>query len=133
MDADKQGFLRSTRSLIQTIGRCARNSNGHVIMYADIMTDSMKEAITETERRRNIQKEYNRVNNIVPKTIIKEIRDVISNIDEEVPDKKEVKLTKKEKEEMISKLTKEMKECADKLDFERATELRNIIFELEAS
>lgn len=133
MDADKQGFLRSTRSLIQTIGRCARNSNGHVIMYADIVTDSMKEAITETERRRNIQKEYNRVNNIVPKTIIKEIRDVISNIDEEVPDKKEVKLTKKEKEEMISKLTKEMKECADKLDFERATEIRNIIFELEAS
>ena len=123
MDADKQGFLRSTRSLIQTIGRCARNSNGHVIMYADIMTDSMKEAITETERRRNIQKEYNRVNNIVPKTIIKEIRDVISNIDEEVPDKKEVKLTKKEKEEMISKLTKEMKECADKLDFERETYL----------
>ena len=133
MDADKQGFLRSTRSLIQTIGRCARNSNGHVIMYADIMTDSMKEAITETERRRNIQKEYNRVNNIVPKTIIKEIRDVVSNIDEEVPDKKEVKLTKKEKEEMICKLTKEMKECADKLDFERATEIRNIIFELEAS
>ncbi len=79
MDADKQGFLRSTRSLIQTIGRAARNAKGRVIMYADTISDSMNEAITETERRRNIQEEYNKVHNIVPKTIIKEIPEVVSN------------------------------------------------------
>ncbi len=131
MDADKQGFLRSTRSLIQTIGRAARNAKGRVIMYADTISDSMNEAITETERRRNIQEEYNRVHNIVPKTIIKEIPEVVSN-EIEVKPKKEKKLTKEEKLSMIEDLTKEMKEAAGNLDFERAMQLRDIIFELES-
>lgn len=131
MDADKQGFLRSTRSLIQTIGRAARNAKGRVIMYADTISDSMNEAITETERRRNIQEEYNRVHNIVPKTIIKEIPEVVSN-EIEVKPKKEKKLTKEEKLSMIEDLTKEMKEAASNLDFERAMQLRDIIFELES-
>ena len=131
MDADKQGFLRSTRSLIQTIGRAARNAKGRVIMYADTMSDSMNEAITETERRRTIQEEYNRVHNIVPKTIIKEIPEVVSN-EIEVKPKKEKKLTKEEKLSMIEDLTKEMKEAAGNLDFERAMQLRDIIFELES-
>ena len=132
MDADKQGFLRSTRSLIQTIGRCARNSEGHVIMYGDVLTDSMKAAIKETERRRKIQEEHNRINNITPKTIIKEIRDVISSSDEveEIPTKE--KLSKKEKNKIIQNLTNEMKDAAKKLDFEKATELRDIIFELQS-
>ena len=129
MDADKQGFLRSTRSLIQTIGRAARNAKGRVIMYADTISDSMNEAITETERRRNIQEEYNKVHNIVPKTIIKEIPEVVSN-EIEVKPKKEKKLTKEEKLSMIEDLTKEMKEAAGNLDFERAMHLRDIIFEL---
>lgn len=131
MDADKQGFLRSTRSLIQTIGRAARNAKGRVIMYADTISDSMNEAITETERRRTIQEEYNRVHNIVPKTIIKEIPEVVSN-EIEVKPKKEKKLTKEEKLSMIEDLTKEMKEAASNLDFERAMQLRDIIFELES-
>ena len=131
MDADKQGFLRSTRSLIQTIGRAARNAKGRVIMYADTISDSMNEAITETERRRNIQEEYNKVHNIVPKTIIKEIPEVVSN-EIEVKPKKEKKLTKEEKLSMIEELTKEMKEAAGNLDFERAMQLRDIIFELES-
>ena len=108
MDADKQGFLRSTRSLIQTIGRAARNAKGRVIMYADTISDSMNEAITETERRRNIQEEYNKVHNIVPKTIIKEIPEVVSN-EIEVKPKKEKKLTKEEKLSMIEDLTKEIR------------------------
>ena len=131
MDADKQGFLRSTRSLIQTIGRAARNAKGRVIMYADTISDSMNEAITETERRRTIQEEYNRVHNIVPKTIIKEIPEVVSN-EIEVKPKKEKKLTKEEKLSMVEDLTKEMKEAAGNLDFERAMQLRDIIFELES-
>ena len=131
MDADKQGFLRSTRSLIQTIGRAARNAKGRVIMYADTISDSMNEAITETERRRTIQEEYNKVHNIVPKTIIKEIPEVVSN-EIEVKPKKEKKLTKEEKLSMIEDLTKEMKEAASNLDFERAMQLRDIIFELES-
>ena len=131
MDADKQGFLRSTRSLIQTIGRAARNAEGRVIMYADTISDSMNEAITETERRRTIQEEYNRVHNIIPKTIIKEIPEVVSN-EIEVKPKKEKKLTKEEKLSMIEDLTKEMKEAAGNLDFERAMQLRDIIFELES-
>ncbi len=131
MDADKQGFLRSTRSLIQTIGRAARNAKGRVIMYADTISDSMNEAITETERRRTIQEEYNKVHNIVPKTIIKEIPEVVSN-EIEVKPKKEKKLTKEEKLSMIEDLTKEMKEAAGNLDFERAMQLRDIIFELES-
>ena len=130
MDADKQGFLRSTRSLIQTIGRCARNSRGKVIMYADTMSDSMREAIDETKRRRTIQEEYNKKHNIIPTTIKKEIREVISN--EEEIDKSKKKVTKKEKKKTIEDLTKEMKEAARQLDFERAMELRDAIFELES-
>ena len=133
MDADKQGFLRSTRSLVQTIGRCARNAKGHVIMYADTISDSMKEAIEETQRRRTIQDKYNKEHNIIPKTIIKEIRDVITNevevTDDKVPTKE--KLSSKEKQNMILKLKEEMKKCARELDFERAMELRDIIFDLE--
>ena len=129
MDADKQGFLRSTRSLIQTIGRAARNENGRVIMYADTISDSMSEAIKETERRRSIQKEYNEKHNIVPKTIIKEIRELISNkVEEEIVDEK---LSEAETQKLIIKLEKEMKECAKNLDFERAMELRDILFELK--
>mgnify|MGYP004661968721 CR=1 FL=1 len=128
LDADKQGFLRSERSLIQTIGRAARNANGKVIMYADVVSESMEIAIKETERRRKIQEEYNKEHNIIPKTIIKEIRDVISNIEET---KKETKLTIKEKEQMIVKIEKEMQEAAKNLDFEKATELRDILFELK--
>lgn len=131
MDADKQGFLRSTRSLIQTIGRCARNSNGKVIMYADTISDSMQEAITETKRKREIQEKYNKEHNIIPKTIIKEIRELISN-KIETKDTKKNKLSKKEKEDMIDRLKKEMNDAAKKLDFERATELRDIIFEMES-
>ena len=130
MDADKQGFLRSTRSLIQTIGRAARNSNGRVIMYADIMSDSMKEAISETERRRGIQEKYNSVHGIIPTTIIKDIPEVISN-ETEKKVKSDFKLGKKEKLDLIDSLTKEMKMAAGNLDFERAMELRNIIFDLE--
>jgi excinuclease ABC subunit B len=133
MDADKQGFLRSTRSLIQTIGRCARNSNGHVIMYADEMSDSMAEAIAETARRRKIQNEYNIKHGIVPKTIIKEIREVVSNEIEEKTDKKPVeKMSKKEKADIMIKIENEMKEAAKQLDFERAMELRDILFEMKS-
>ena len=133
MDADKQGFLRSTRSLIQTIGRCARNSKGHVIMYADTITDSMNEAITETKRRRTIQEEYNSKHGIIPKTIMKEIRDVISNEDSTKEKEQKTVLTKAETQKMIVNLTKEMKEAAIHLDFEKATELRDIIFELKSN
>lgn len=130
MDADKQGFLRSSRSLIQTIGRAARNKNGHVIMYADSISEAMREAIFETNRRRNIQEKYNIDNNIVPQSIKKEIRDLISNgFEEEKVDKKE-KYTKKEKQEMIKNLEIEMRKAASSLDFERAMELRDIMFEL---
>ena len=130
MDADKQGFLRSTRSLIQTIGRAARNSNGRVIMYADGISDSMREAINETERRRSIQEKYNLENNIIPKTIIKDIADVVSNETDKKIEKEE-KLSKKERLDLIDNLTKEMKMAASNLDFERAMELRDIIFDLE--
>ena len=130
MDADKQGFLRSTRSLIQTIGRAARNSNGRVIMYADGISDSMREAINETERRRAIQEKYNLEHNIIPKTIIKDIADVVSNETDKKIEKEE-KLSKKERLDLIDNLTKEMKMAASNLDFERAMELRDIIFDLE--
>ena len=133
MDADKQGFLRSTRSLIQTIGRAARNANGKVIMYADNMSEAMNEAITETERRRKIQEEYNIKNGITPKTIIKEIRAVISNDDDkEIESKPIEKLSKKEKQEIMIKIENEMKQAAKNLDFERAMELRDILFEMKA-
>ena len=130
LDADKEGFLRSSRSLIQTIGRCARNEHGHVILYADKMTDSMEYAIKETKRRRDIQEKYNKEHGIVPKTIVKEIRDLISNLDEN-NDKKPTKLTKKEKLQTIDKIEAEMKEAAKELDFERAMELRDILFEMK--
>ena len=132
LDADKQGFLRSTRSLIQTIGRAARNANGKVIMYADTISDSMKEAIEETKRRRTIQEAYNEKNGITPKTIIKEIREVITNNKEE-KDVNIEKMPKKEKSLLMQKIEEEMKDAASKLDFERATELRDILFELKSS
>ena len=131
LDADKEGFLRSNRSLIQTIGRCARNANGHVIMYADHYTDSMNEAIEETKRRREIQEAYNKEHGIVPKTIIKEIRDLISNIDDRTDDKKEVKMSKKEKEARMIEIENEMRKAAAILDFERAMELRDILLEMK--
>ena len=132
MDADKQGFLRSTRSLVQTIGRAARNSEGRVIMYADTISDSMKEAITETERRRTIQEKYNKEHNIIPKTIIKAIPEAVSNEVEKKVEREE-KLSKKERLDLIENLTKEMKLAASNLDFERAMELRDIIFDLETN
>ena len=133
LDADKEGFLRSERSLIQTIGRCARNSNGKCIMYADKITESMQKAIDETSRRRSIQEKYNEEHGIVPKTIIKDIRDLISNVDDLKNSKKtNVKASKKEKELNIEEIEQEMKEAAKNLDFERAMELRDILFELKA-
>ena len=131
MDADKQGFLRSERSLIQTIGRAARNANGKVIMYADSISESMDIAIKETNRRRQIQEEYNIKNNIVPKTITKVISDVITN-DIEEQDVKPEKMSKQEKVKLMIKLENEMKEAAKNLDFERAMELRDILFELKS-
>ena len=130
MDADKQGFLRSDRSLIQTIGRAARNSEGRVIMYADTISDSMNVAIKETERRRSIQEEYNKKHDITPKTIVKEIRELISN-NKEVEEKEPEKMSKKDKLELIVKIENEMKLAAKNLDFERAVELRDILFELK--
>lgn len=134
MDADKQGFLRSDRSLIQIIGRCARNSEGHVIMYADTISEAMDRSIKETKRRREIQEEFNRVNGIVPKTIIKEIADVISNIDDETEEKiaHNKKMSKKDKELIMMNIENEMKEAAKNLDFERAMELRDILFEMKS-
>ncbi len=130
MDADKQGFLRSDRSLIQTIGRAARNQNGKVIMYADTMSDAMKIAISETNRRRAIQEKYNKEHNIIPKTVVKDIKEAITNeVEEEKIEKK--KYSKRELNDMIHKLEIEMKEAASRLDFERATELRDVIFELK--
>ncbi len=129
MDADKQGFLRSTRSLIQTIGRCARNASGKVIMYADTMSDSMKEAIEETKRRREIQEKYNEEHGITPQTIKKEIRDLITNNETKETKKKE-KMSKQDKKELLHNIEKEMKKAASELDFERAMELRDIMFEI---
>ena len=128
LDADKQGFLRSTRSLIQTIGRAARNKNGHVIMYADTISDAMDEAIKETSRRRTIQEKYNKDHGIIPQTIIKSIKD-IPTTDEE--NKEGKKMSKQSKKEMLIKIENEMKEAAKALDFEKAMELRDILFELK--
>ena len=132
LDADKEGFLRSDRSLIQTIGRCARNANGHVIMYGDKITDSMQYAIDETARRRNIQDRYNKEHNIVPETIQKEIRDVISNTTEEKDSKKTKQISRKEKERIMESIEQEMREAAKSLNFERAMELRDILFEMKS-
>lgn len=130
LDADKEGFLRSTRSLIQTIGRCARNASGHVIMYADKITDSMQEAISETARRRGIQEKYNAEHGIIPQTINKEIRDVISNVDTN-KSKKTKKLSKKDQALLMENIEEQMREAAKNLDFERAMELRDILFEMK--
>ena len=133
LDADKEGFLRSESSLIQTIGRAARNSEGKVIMYADTVTGSMERAIAETNRRRELQLRYNEEHGIVPKTIIKDIRDVIEiSTKEEVKGKTEQKrLTKKERDDLIAKLTVQMKEAAKLLEFEHAAYLRDKINELK--
>ncbi|MGM9950282.1 MAG: excinuclease ABC subunit UvrB [Lysinibacillus sp.] len=139
LDADKEGFLRSERSLIQTIGRAARNENGHVIMYADNMTDSMKKAIDETKRRRAIQEAYNEEHGIVPKTIIKKIPEIIRATQAAEEEERYVtkvtkgkKLTKAEIDKLVATLENEMKEASRALDFERAAELRDTIFELKA-
>lgn len=131
LDADKEGFLRSERSLIQTIGRAARNTDGTVIMYADELTESMEKAISETNRRRKIQEEYNKKNGIIPKTIKKSVRDNIKVTD--VKDiEVEYKLEKSEDiKETISKLTDEMLKCATEMEFEKAAEFRDKIRELE--
>ncbi len=138
LDADKEGFLRSERSLIQTIGRAARNSNGEVIMYADKMTDSMTKAISETKRRRTIQMEYNEKHGITPKTIEKKIREVIRASQVAEDEESYVQqltsgkvLTKEEKGKLLDKLEKEMKDAAKALNFERAAELRDAILELK--
>lgn len=140
LDADKEGFLRSERSLIQTIGRAARNANGHVIMYADRMTHSMDMAISETKRRREIQESYNQEHGIVPQTIQKDIRDAIraTHVAEDTETYQENaaskygKLPKKDRQKVIQEMEKEMKEAAKALDFERAAELRDLLFELKA-
>ena len=132
LDADSEGFLRSSRSLIQIIGRASRNAHGQVVMYANSITESMQEAIDETNRRRKIQIDYNNKNNIVPKTIIKDIKEPIK-LKEDYKDyvtSKSKKITKKEKQVLIADLEKQMKQAAKELDFERAMELRDIIFEL---
>ena len=140
LDADKEGFLRSERSLIQTVGRAARNANGRVIMYADKITDSMQKAIDETNRRRTIQEEYNKVNNITPTTIKKEIGEAISNVIDEklelindtISIEQYKNSTKIEQKNIIERLEKQMKEAAAALNFEEAMALRDIIFELKA-
>jgi excinuclease ABC subunit B len=131
LDADKEGFLRSERSLIQTIGRAARNSEGHVIMYADHVSDAMDIAMKETARRRKIQEAYNKDHNIIPKTIVKEIRDLITN-NQDIMEKKPEKMSKHDKELIMANLEDEMKEAARNLDFERAAELRDALFEMRS-
>ena len=131
LDADKEGFLRSERSLIQTIGRAARNTEGKVIMYADELTDSMEKAISETNRRRKIQEEYNKEHGITPKTIKKSVRDIIkASIVEDISS--EYKIDKDETpEDIINRLTDEMLSAAQAMEFEKAAELRDKIKELE--
>ena len=134
LDADKEGFLRSHRSLIQTIGRAARNVDGRVIMYADKITDSMKIAIDETNRRRSIQEKYNKDNNITPRSIVKQISEVISSKETKEMAKKyskKHKHSKAEREKMMVSIEKEMKQAAKELNFERAAQLRDILYELK--
>jgi excinuclease ABC subunit B len=145
LDADKEGFLRSERSLIQIIGRCARNSNGRVILYADEVTDSMMGAVSETNRRRAIQEKYNEENGIVPKTVIKHVKNVFETVDDarkkdkikKLDVKKLIdtsdpgKLSSEDREKLISTLTTEMKKAAKDLDFEKAAELRDVIIGLK--
>ena len=133
LDADKEGFLRSSRSLIQTIGRAARNVNGRVIMYADSITDSMKTAIDETNRRRKIQIDYNDRNNIIPKSIVKELNEVIHSKETKEMSKKFMmknRHTKAEKAKLMAQIEAEMKQAAKELNFERAAELRDILYEI---
>ncbi|MDO4732136.1 MAG: helicase-related protein, partial [Bacillota bacterium] len=142
LDADKEGFLRSERSLIQTIGRAARNAEGRVIMYADNMTDSMKAAISETERRRAKQEAYNTEHGIIPRTIVKEVKDVLAAV---LPDtssskgsplakqKDPAKMKRAEREKLIRSLEKEMKDAAHRLEFEEAAQIRDAIMELRAA
>ena len=132
LDADKEGFLRSETSLIQTIGRAARNAEGKVVMYADRITPSMETAILETERRRGIQNAYNESHGIVPKTVIKSVRDLIeiSSPTAERKGRAGIKLTKAEKEKEIARLEKQMKEAARMMEYEYAALLRDQIIEL---
>lgn len=137
LDADKEGFLRNERGLIQTIGRAARNSEGHVIMYADKITESMQKAMDETARRREIQMRYNEEHGIIPQTIKKDIRDLIAiskssdtDVTEDIPDYNA--MTKAERQETIKKLQKQMQEAAEMLDFELAAQLRDMVLELKA-
>ena len=131
LDADKEGFLRSERSLIQVIGRAARNEHGKVIMYASKITDSMKASIDETNRRRAIQEKYNEEHHITPKTIIKEIRMPLKIKDTVVNKNKNGKMTRSEKERYIKDIEKQMREAAKNYEFEKAAELRDILFELK--
>ena len=136
LDADKEGFLRSATSLIQTIGRAARNAEGHVIMYADVMTDSMRQAIDETERRRKVQMAYNEEHGITPKTIQKSVRDLIAvskkvAAEELRMEKDPESMSEKELEKLIKELSKQMKKAATELNFEAAAELRDKIVELK--
>ena len=131
LDADKEGFLRSETSLIQTIGRAARNANGQVIMYADTVTNSMERAITETYRRREIQIAYNEKHGIIPKTVKKDIRGIIEiSSKEDSPKKQAKRMSKAEREQLIERLTKEMKQAAKILEFEHAAFLRDRIEKL---
>ncbi|MEL1195841.1 helicase-related protein, partial [Staphylococcus epidermidis] len=140
LDADKEGFLRSERSLIQTIGRASRNQNGQVLLYADKITDSMRNAMDETKRRRSIQEAYNEAHHMTPKTIIKPVRDAISVV-QSVEHPEEVKMTneidfdsmsKAEKLEMVERLSEQMRNAAKKLDFEQAATLRDTILEIKS-
>ena len=145
LDADKEGFLRSERSLIQIIGRCARNSNGRVILYADEITDSMMGAVSETNRRREIQSKYNEEHGITPKTVIKHVKNVFDTIDDAAKKDKVKKLDVKklienndpgkmsaeDREKLIASLTKDMKAAAKELDFEKAASLRDAIIALK--